>query len=596
MDAIQLEQAIAVTEEIMRTYYCKRDIEAVIAFLAPNASWIGPGEREKIYSLDEIRTYFNLAKDSIPSCEVSDPDLHAVGLGNDFCLVTGSLIIRTMPGSGLVVEVDQRVSFTYQFINGTFQAIHMHVSNPYGEMKREEYFPRELGAQSYQYLQRLLREKSEVIDMITGNITGGLKGSNDDSTYSYFYVNEGLSRMLDFTYEEFMEKTGGTAVGAVYPPDLPAALADCARCFAKGPVYATEYRMEKKDGSLIWVLDSGRKVVDTEGITRINSIVTDITPLKQALFDLEVERERYRIALYNITGSMCEYDIGKDLFTVYRQTERDEGREVEKLDFSNFTGQVRSGALVHPEDGDTFLALCDGHSSGPMEFRTRFFRPDGPWRWNLFSCSVIMDNVGVPVRSIGILKDTTEETQKRLKLLSQVQLDGLTQLLNQTAAREAIQTYLAEGQDGHYGALLMVDLDRFKEVNDSNGHLYGNDVLVKTARILEDVAGQNSIVGRTGGDEFIVLVKSRKPSALVPLAEQIIQRVNQIGTDISFFVSCSIGIACQLDSEESFAQFFRRADKALYRAKDGGRNQWAMDDGNTESSLPITAPSTGRPY
>lgn len=584
MNAEQRRQAVGLTEEIMRTYYSKRDIDAVLEALASDASWIGPGEREKKYSKADIQTYFELGRDSIPSCEVCDVDLRAVDLAENVCLVVGSMTVRTVPDSGMVLEVDQRVSFTFRLHGGTFEVVHMHVSNPYGEMKREEYFPCEVGAQSYQYLQRLLREKTDVIDMITSNITGGLKGSNDDDMYSYFYVNDGLPGMLDFTYDEFMEKTGGTAVGAVYPPDLPAALADCVRCFAEGPLYSTEYRMEKKDGSLIWVLDSGRKVTDAEGVTRINSIVTDITPLKQALFDLEVERERYRIALYNITGSMCEYDIAQDLFVVYRQTERDNGREVEKLEFPCFSEHVHAGSFVHPDDAAAFLDVCRGCSNGMREFRTRFFRPDDAWRWDMFSCSVILDKIGMPVRSIGILKDITEETQKRQKLLDQAQRDGLTELLNQTAVKDAIQAYLTQKIEGQSpkAALMMVDLDRFKEVNDCNGHLYGNDVLVKTARILEDVAGSESIVGRTGGDEFIVLVKSAQPATLIALAEEMVRRVNEIGKEIDFFVSCSIGIACRTDRDESFSQFFRRADQALYRAKDGGRNQWAIDEASVQ--------------
>lgn len=581
MDIKLRQQAVALTEEIMRTYYCKREIYAVLDHMADDAAWIGPGERERKYSLEDIRAYFELGKDAIPSCEVSDMELRDMELGENLCLVMGSFTVRTTPESKLVLEVHQRVSVTYRLIEGIFKVVHMHISNPYGEMKEEEYFPNEIGSRSYQYLQRLLREKTEVIDMITGNITGGLKGSNDDSTYSYFYVNEGLPGMLDFTYDEFMKKTGGTAVGAVYPPDLPNALEDCARCFAQGPVYSTEYRMQKKDGSLIWVLDSGRKALDAEGVMRINSIVTDITPLKQALFDLEVERERYRIALNNITGSMCEYDIAQDLFMIYQQTEVYGERDVKKLEFPHFSVTVRAGGLVHPEEGEAFLDLCTGKSKENLEFRTCFFQPDAPWRWDQFSCSVICDSAGIPVRSIGMLKDITDEKQKNLKLLNQAQMDGLTQLLNQTAARVAIQEYLLDedGQTAYKSALLIVDLDRFKEVNDSNGHLYGDEVLKKTARILEDTAGAGSIVGRTGGDEFIILIKDAE--AVLPLAKKIVFRVSEICTDSACPISCSIGIAYRTNSEESFSQFFRRADKSLYRAKDGGRNQWAVDGGDS---------------
>ena len=121
--------------------------------------------------------------------------------------------------------------------------------------------------------------------MVNNNIEGGLKGSIDDDDFTYFYVNEGLPKMLGYTYEEFMEMSGGTAVGAIYPPDLQKVRQDCENCFAKGPSYHTEYRMRRKDGNLLWVIDRGTKTLGTDGQIKINSIITDVTNLKNALFD-----------------------------------------------------------------------------------------------------------------------------------------------------------------------------------------------------------------------------------------------------------------------------------------------------------------------
>lgn len=574
------QQAVDLTEHIMQTYYCQRDIYAILDCMAPDATWIGPGEREKKYTLGEIRAYFEQGKDDVPSCEVSEPDLRAIDLGEDYCLVTGSMTIRTAPGSQLVLEVDQRVSFTFRLRGGVFEVVHMHVSNPYGEMERDEYFPHKLGTQSYQYLQRLLREKTEVLDMVAANISGGLKGSNDDSTYSFFYVNEGLPRMLGYTYDEFMEKTGGTAVGAVYPPDLPAALEDCERCFAKGPVYSTEYRMEKKDGSLIWVLDSGCKVADSEGITRINSIITDVTPLKQALFELEVERERYRIALEHITGAMCEYDVAEDLFILYQKTDSNRKIPIRHTEIAGFSKEICAGELASVADGEAFLSLCTGKSTGSIEFRTRFPYQDGQWYWVQFSCSVIYDHSGVPVRAIGMLKDITDEKERNQELVNQAKHDGLTGILNQTASKETIGAFLTRAnQTAEYQyALMIIDLDRFKEVNDFNGHSYGDEVLIKTARILEAEAGNDDIVGRIGGDEFIFFVKNTKPQEAVLLAEKIVARIREIGAGRGFPISGSVGIACRRQQEEQFAQLFERADKALYQAKKERGNGFFMDD------------------
>lgn len=579
MDRKLLQQAVELTEQIMTTYYYQRDIYAVLDRMAPDATWIGPGEREKKYVLSDIKKYFELGRDSILSCEVANPDLRAIELDNNNCIVTGSMTIRTLPGSELVLEVDQRVSFTFRYRNNNFEVVHMHISNPYGEMGREEYFPHKMSSQSYQYLQRLLNEKTEVLDMITGNINGGLKGSNDDSMFSYYYVNEGLPQMLGYTYNEFMDKSGGTAVGAVYPPDLQLALADCERCFSQGPVYSTEYRMEKKDGTLIWVLDSGRKTIDSEGISRINSILTDITPLKNALFDLEVEQERYRIALEHTVGVMCEYEIANDIFTLYLQLEENGINTIQQKQIEHFSKLVDSEELTNKQNGEAFLSLCTGKSTGTIEFLTHLPYQDKLLHWVQFSCSVITNHSGSPVRALGLLKDITEEKERNLELLKQAQCDGLTGLYNQTTIKDTIQDCLIEASQSNSlnFALLMLDLDNFKNVNDLNGHACGDDVLIKTAEILKNIAGKKHIVGRMGGDEFLVLVKDTNLSEVEIIAEIILKEVRKIKTTNNFPISCSIGIAYPLQKSESFSELYERVDKALYNAKNEGGDRVSCD-------------------
>ena len=116
------------------------------------------------------------------------------------------------------------------------------------------------------------------MEVVMASIAGGLKISNDDDTYSYAYVSREAAALFGYTVEEFMEVTGGTAVGAVYPPDLEQALADCAEAFRDGGLsYSTRYRVRCRDGSLKWVIDSGKKALDGEGSWMVNSLYLDVT-------------------------------------------------------------------------------------------------------------------------------------------------------------------------------------------------------------------------------------------------------------------------------------------------------------------------------
>ncbi|MFR3092855.1 MAG: PAS domain S-box protein, partial [Eggerthella lenta] len=165
---------------------------------------------------------------------------------------------------------------------------HVHASNPYRAMRDERYFPFEAGRQTYEYLQQLVREKTATIDLLTDNITGGLKMSEDDDVYTLSYVNEGLARMLGYTIEELMEVSGGTAVGMVHAPDRAQALADVARCFAEAYVRDGVPRPQGRYAGV--VLDSGRKVQTEDGAVKIGSVLMDITSRKEAEIALAVER------------------------------------------------------------------------------------------------------------------------------------------------------------------------------------------------------------------------------------------------------------------------------------------------------------------
>lgn len=572
MGDILSEQAIKAVSNIMHSYYCDRDIEGTLSSFSEDMQWVGSGDKEMIYSKAEIRSHFMSGVDKIPPCDISEEEYHVQDLGEG-CMVTGSMIVRCKDESKMIVEVSQRVSAFLMLDAGILKVKHLHISSPNADMVGGELFPLSVGAQNYKYLQRMLKEKTEVIEMISTNINGGLKGSNDDETFSYFYVNPGLPEMLGFTYEEFIEKNGGSAVGAVYPPDLSNALEGVAVCFAKGPLYSVEYRMEKKDGSLMWVMDAGRKVVDYDNKTKINSIILDITPLKTALLELEIERERYRTALENISDSLCEYDIENDFYVTYQRIEADGKTKLEKIEIPQFSKVINSRIVVHPDDTEKLMEVYQGKLMETIEVRTRDSQSKGSWHWNQVRCSVIYNVNQVPIRTIGTMKDITKEKRKESRLIKQAQRDSLTGLLNQATTKAAAKQYIMKKEPGKQGILMVLDLDHFKRINDEMGHLYGDYVLTETGKILSDSIRADDIAGRVGGDEFLILLKNIEKEKARKRGEEIIKAISRIGRKGKTEISCSIGIAVITSESGTYEEIFNKADTALYRAKNTGRKQ-----------------------
>jgi len=188
----------------------------------------------------------------------------------------------------------------------------------------------------------------------------------------------------------------------------------------------------------------------------------------------------------------------------------------------------------------------------------------------------------------GLLVEMTRTKQKydsekemASELQEQAKLDSLTKILNANAARKAAEEYLCGCKMDKKCALLIVDLDNFKQINDRNGHLFGDAVLVQAAQKIRKLFRSGDIVGRIGGDEFMILMKDISDKEIVKLrCMQLNASLQEIfaGQDTDCKPTCSIGVAFLPEHGNTYFQLFCCADRALYYAKDMGRKQYAFYD------------------
>ena len=162
--------------------------------------------------------------------------------------------------------------------------------------------------------------------------------------------------------------------------------------------------------------------------------------------------------------------------------------------------------------------------------------------------------------------------QKRL--LEFARIDALTGIKNKETLQNEISTYLKNDSSQQLGALFMIDVDNFKTVNDLNGHVIGDEVLKNFGSILKESFTIEDIVGRAGGDEFIVFVKDiQEHGNAINKAQEICQKIRNIEIDnFKGTISCSIGIAFYPEHGTTFKGLYNLADQALYQTKNQGRN------------------------
>ena len=236
---------------------------------------------------------------------------------------------------------------------------------------------------------------------------------------------------------------------------------------------------------------------------------------------------------------------------------------------------------MHPADQPAwreFFKRCKdtGEKQSNIEYRVR--HKDGGWHWHTSSLSLMWDLDSATGSLIGIDRDINDRKLLEEELRLQATTDGLTGIFNRRhflmRAEEELQRMRRYGGSC---ALLMVDIDHFKEVNDNFGHDSGDVVLKLVANLCREAMRATDILGRVGGEEFAILLLEASVQEAVRVANRLRQSIQDtvFRTDNQHLIrlQASIGLAEHFTTIESLNELMVRADKALYRAKNEGRNR-----------------------
>ncbi len=235
---------------------------------------------------------------------------------------------------------------------------------------------------------------------------------------------------------------------------------------------------------------------------------------------------------------------------------------------------------VHPEDTALLRSILQDHLSGRVphfEAEYRILHKDGHYRWMLSRGLAARDDGGVAVRMAGAQTDITQRKQSEERLIFRAFHDELTGLANRTLLTERLRDALERLRAGENNpfAVLFLDLDRFKNINDSLGHLVGDELLKSVANRLRSETQSEQMVARLGGDEFAILLENVKsPIDALRVSNTIRKKFRGAfkldGREI--FITPSIGVAWGRKTYEKPEDLLRDADIAMYQAKKQGRN------------------------
>lgn len=287
-----------------------------------------------------------------------------------------------------------------------------------------------------------------------------------------------------------------------------------------------------------------------------------------------VERRRSQL-LENFSDTvLCEYDLKKDrLICTSNITDM---LFIQEPTVEKFQAYVRERGLIHPQDMNIVKDILKyiPEEGENRECQIRLKNREGIYNWYAVAITALYTNGGKAKQLVMKITDITESKREMLGLLQKSQEDALTGLLNREAFRQMVKEHLGLSDGGY---LFLMDLDRFKHINDEFGHRAGDEILKKTADSLRQCFRKGDYVGRFGGDEFLAFVPGHLDKQIIEKrAANLVAAVGRIKSDTyeEIKVSCSVGVA-QCRGEE-YEELLEKADKAMYSVKESGRNAWNL--------------------
>ncbi|HSI32678.1 MAG TPA: EAL domain-containing protein [Tepidisphaeraceae bacterium] len=356
-----------------------------------------------------------------------------------------------------------------------------------------------------------------------------------------------------------------------------------------------------------WVTKAGarRRVVWTNSavvgpggaVELVVACGNDVTDRRQIEVRLRESEERYALAVRGANDGIWDWDLRAGTLYVSARWRAMAGCAGEPWDASPESWLAR----VHPDDRPRVREEIDRHLAGQtphveIEHRMRCGAAEGAeavYRWYLVRGLAIRNARGVAYRMAGSLGDVTDRKAVEERLVREALYDSLTGLANRVLIRNRLEQVLARARRNPEArfAVLFLDLDRFKVINDGLGHWVGDELLVEVARRLQTCVRPSDTVARLGGDEFIVLLEDLRADAdAVRVAERVQELLKSafVLGDHEVFTSASVGIVAGSGEYASVQDLLRDADAAMYRAKALGKSRHELfDEAMHEQALAV---------
>ena len=565
------------SKELLSLYFEKRDMEALADYIVERTSWIGTGKDELCTNSEEAKIALEKELLEYGDCfQVVNTDFHFTPFSTGGGIVYGNM--RAIPNDDTLSEENVRISAVFEQIKQQLKLIHLHFSHADLIQEEGHYFVKQSARFNNENLRTILSAREQQLANLTKNIPGGAHQCANDPSMTLLSMSDGFLSMFGYTKEEIETQFEGKFINMIYPGDRAEMIRSTYAQLEKGPNLELEYRVLKKSGQPLWVLDKGRLMDDGNGGQCFYCILLDTTERKRQQEELRLSLERHKVITDQTTDIIFEWDILKDTLIFSPNWKKRFGYDAISTHISDTIPQSKN---IHPDDMDIFIKIMKDTIAGIpySESEFRISDSEGNYSWSRIRATTQYNVDKCPIKAVGVIVDIDEEKKQKEELIQRAQYDELTGIYNKATVSTLVHQKMHKkhhsiNDSSNYHALLIIDIDHFKTVNDTYGHLCGDYVLSNVAAVLKENTRSTDLVGRIGGDEFLVyLPEIADEISLHHKATQLIESLSCIQPDSNAEpITCSIGIAIFKQCENDFEALYKNADTALYKRKNAGRN------------------------